>query len=71
MLVHSLLVYYKNRLIDAFTCARRSIASVPRVTRACETSFSVLASCILMTVVSAFDTFIDICSHSGRKPDIE
>ena len=70
MLVHSLLVYYKNRLIDAFTHARRSIASVPRVTRAHETSFSVVTSCILMAVMSAFDTFIDICSDNWRKPDI-
>ena len=51
------------------THAKRPIACVSSVTRAGETSFSVVTSCTAMAVVSAFDTFVDICSHNWRKPD--
>ena len=45
------------------THAKGPIACVSIVTRAGETSFSVVTSCILMAVMSAFSTFIHICSY--------
>ena len=54
---------YLAWILNIHTCAWRPIACVPSVTRAGETSFSVVTSCIAMTVMNAFDTFIYICSQ--------
>ena len=47
---------------DAVTCARKPIASVSCVARAGVTSWTVVASRIVMTVIIAYSTFIHICS---------
>ena len=65
MYVHWLLIICKNRLIEAFTCTRGSIACESSVTRTCETSFSVVTSCPRMALRRAFDTLIYICSQTS------
>ena len=46
------------------TSTRKSIACVSSVARAGVTSFSVVTSCIIMTDISVFSTFIHICSSN-------
>ena len=47
------------------THAKRPIACVSSVTRAGETSFSIVTSCILMAVMSVLSTFIHICRYKS------
>ena len=48
--------------IDELTSARKSIALVSSVARAGVTPLGVVASCIVMTPMSATSTFIHICN---------